>query len=538
MERDEQLISHLKKQGVDDKMVMGHPAGLLVLFFTEMWERFSYYGMRALLTLFLVSTLAEGGWEWTRQEAMNLYGWYTGFVYLTPILGGIIADKLTGYRKAILIGALMMTLGHASMALEIFDKNFFFIGLGLMILGNGMFKPNISTMVGQLYPDNSSKKDAGYTIFYMGINAGAFLGMMLCGYIGEKVGWHYGFGLAGVFMFFGMLQFYFARTYFGRIGLDPKMLAVQGEVVDEIDTIGAKDEQNNQVEGVDDTDPKVIRDRLIVIGVLIFFSIFFWLSFEQAGGSMNIFALDYTQRVLDGNAAVIFKWVDAALTLFPLIIVTAVLFGLGKQLFKRYPATIIATGISFVIIWYLGLWKIIREFTALETEVVASWFQILNSFFIITLAAAFSKIWEKVWNPSGPVKFAMGLFLLGIGFVVLAYGSKDIPQGAQTASVSMIWLIAAYFFHTTGELCLSPVGLSYVSKLSPKKLVGLIFGLWFASSAIANIIGSRIGGLIDHISETYSMSHFFGLFAALPWTAALILLLLTPLLKKMMHGIR
>lgn len=532
------LVRHLSQKGVDDKMVMGHPAGLLVLFFTEMWERFSYYGMRALLTLFLVSTLAEGGWEWTRQEAMNLYGWYTGFVYLTPILGGIIADKLTGYRKAILIGALMMTLGHASMALETFDKNFFFIGLGLMILGNGMFKPNISTMVGQLYPDNSSKKDAGYTIFYMGINAGAFLGMMLCGYIGEKIGWHYGFGLAGVFMFFGMLQFYFARTYFGRIGLDPKLLAVQGEVVDEIDTIGDKEKKENQVEGVDDENPKVIRDRLIVVGVLIFFSIFFWLSFEQAGGSMNIFALDYTQRILDGNAAVIFKWVDAALTLFPLIIVTTVLIGLGKQLFKKYPATIIATGISFVIIWYLGLWKIIREFTELETEVVASWFQILNSFFIITLAAVFSKIWEKVWNPSGPVKFAMGLFLLGIGFVVLAYGSKDIPQGAQTASVSMVWLIAAYFFHTTGELCLSPVGLSYVSKLSPKKLVGLIFGLWFASSAIANIIGSRIGGLIDHISETYSMSHFFGLFAALPWTAALILLLLTPLLKKMMHGIK
>lgn len=536
MERDQQLISHLKKQGVDDKMVMGHPAGLLVLFFTEMWERFSYYGMRALLTLFLVSTLAEGGWEWTRQETMNLYGWYTGFVYLTPILGGIIADKLTGYRKAILIGALMMTLGHASMALEIFDKNFFFIGLGLMILGNGMFKPNISTMVGQLYPDNSSKKDAGYTIFYMGINAGAFLGMMLCGYIGEKVGWHYGFGLAGVFMFFGMLQFYFARTYFGRIGLDPKLLAVQGEVQDEIEEIGGNKEVK---EGeVDEENPKVIRDRLIVVGVLIFFSIFFWLSFEQAGGSMNIFALDYTQRVLEGNAAVVFKWVDAALTLFPLIIVTAVLFGLAKKLFKRYPATIIATSISFVIIWYLGLWKIIREFTALETEVVASWFQILNSFFIITLAAVFSKIWEKVWNPSGPVKFAMGLFLLGIGFVVLAYGSKDIPQGAATASVSMIWLIAAYFFHTTGELCLSPVGLSYVSKLSPKKLVGLIFGLWFASSAIANIIGSRIGGLIDHISETYSMAHFFGLFAALPWAAALILLLLTPLLEKLMHGIR
>src|SRR5690554_2296605 len=197
-QHDDGLDKHLVKLGVDNKRVFDHPAGLFVLFFTEMWERFSYYGMRALLTLFLVSSLASGGWEWSRADAMSLYGWYTGLVYLTPILGGIIADKLTGYRKAILIGALMMTLGHASMAMEGFDQNFFFLGLGLMILGNGMFKPNISTMVGQLYPDNSSKKDAGYTIFYMGINAGAFLGMMLCGYIGEKIGWHYGFGLAGV----------------------------------------------------------------------------------------------------------------------------------------------------------------------------------------------------------------------------------------------------------------------------------------------------------------------------------------------------
>lgn len=532
-DKDPQLISHLAKLGVDDKMVIGHPAGLLVLFFTEMWERFSYYGMRALLVLFLVSTIANDGWEWTRAEAMNLYGWYTGFVYLTPILGGIIADKITGYRTAILIGALMMTLGHVSMGLEIFNDNFFFIGLGLLILGNGMFKPNISTMVGQLYPDNSSKKDAGYTIFYMGINAGAFLGMLLCGYIGEKIGWHYGFGLAGVFMFFGMLQFYFARSYFGRIGISPKMLLVQGEELDSKGNIIHKDEEEEEV-----TNPKVIRDRLIVICVLIFFSIFFWLAFEQAGGSMNIFAADYTQRVLEGNAALTFKWVDAILTLFPLVIVTTVLYGLAKKLFKEYPATILFTLTSFAIIWCLGIWKIHREFTALETEVAASWFQILNSFFIITLATVFSKIWEKVWNPSGPVKFAMGLILLGVGFVVLAYGSKDIPQGAATASVSMIWLIMAYFFHTTGELCLSPVGLSYVSKLSPKKFIGLIFGLWFASSAIANILGGQMGGLIDKISTEYSMSHFFGIFAVLPVAAALILLLLSPVLKKMMHGIK
>lgn len=536
------LHRHLASQGVDNKMVIGHPAGLLVLFFTEMWERFSYYGMRALLTLFLVSTIASGGWEWTRAEAMNLYGWYTGFVYLTPILGGIIADRITGFRKAIIIGAVMMTLGHAAMALEIFDNSFFFIGLGLLILGNGLFKPNISSMVGQLYPDNSSKKDAGYTIFYMGINAGAFLGMLLCGYIGEKIGWHYGFGLAGIFMFFGMLQFYFARNYFGKIGMDPKLLATEYDESTTKTTVTDKKVEREIIEHEEEEkeenlSPKVIRDRLIVISVLIFFSIFFWLAFEQAGGSMSIFAKDYTQRVLEGTAATTFKWVDAILTLFPLVIVSMVLYGLAKKLISTYPATILFTVLSFAIIWVLGIWKIQREFSAVETEVVASWFQILNSFFIITLATIFSKIWEKVWNPSGPIKFAMGLFLLGIGFVILAYGSREIPQGAATASVSMIWLILAYFFHTSGELCLSPVGLSYVSKLSPKKLLGLIFGLWFASSAVANIVGSQIGGLIDDISNKYSISIFFMIFAVLPAVAGLILLALSPKLKKMMHGI-
>src|SRR5690606_4968042 len=388
-QKDEVLVQHLAKQGVDDKMIMGHPAGLFVLFFTEMWERFSYYGMRALLTLFLVSSLADGGWEWTRAEALQLYGLYTGLVYLTPIIGGIIADKLTGYRKAILWGALVMTLGHGSMALEGFSAGFFYLGLALMIIGNGLFKPNISSIVGQIYPDNSAKKDAGYTIFYMGINAGAFLGMLLCGYIGEKIGWHYGFGLSGIFMFFGMLQFYFAQKYFGVIGESPSK----------------HHGSEMKTEAEEDTTPgNVKRDRLIVIGVLILFSTFFWLAFEQAGGSMNVFALDYTQRVLEGNAATTFKWVDAALTLFPLIIVSWVLLGLAKQIFSKYPLTIISTVISIVIIWGLGIWKIQREFTAIETEVAASWFQILNSFFIITLATLFSKLWEKVWNPSGPIK--------------------------------------------------------------------------------------------------------------------------------------
>ncbi|GGH17504.1 peptide MFS transporter [Sphingobacterium alkalisoli] len=526
-QNDESLVKHLAKQGIDEKMVMGHPAGLFVLFFTEMWERFSYYGMRALLTLFLISTIADGGWEWTNERAMKLYGLYTGLVYLTPLLGGIIADKLTGYKKAITIGALIMTLGHASMALEGISANFFYLGLILMILGNGMFKPNISSMVGSLYPDTSTKKDAGYTIFYMGINAGAFLGMLLCGYIGEKIGWHYGFGLAGIFMFFGMLQFYFGEKIFGIIGESPKVVKDFNER-----KIANKEDEADVV-----LSANVVRDRLVVVAVLMIASIVFFLAFEQAGGSMSIFAKDYTQRVLEGNAATTFKWIDAILTIAPIVIVTWVLFSLAKKIYKQYPLTIIFTGVSFSIIWVLGFWKIYREFDSVETEVAASWFQILNSFFIIALASSFSKFWEKIWNPSGPVKFALGLILVGIGFAVLAYGASAIPPGAKTASVSMIWLIVAYFFHTTGELCLSPVGLSYVSKLSPKKFIGLLFGFWFCASAIANFIGGLLGSYIDKIAETYSMSYFFMIFAIIPAVTALLLIVFNPVLKKMMHGV-
>ncbi|MEJ5055687.1 peptide MFS transporter [Sphingobacterium sp. MYb382] len=520
--KDEVLVSHLAKQGVDDKMVLGHPASLFVLFFTEMWERFSYYGMRSLLTVFLVSEIAKGGWGWSNEQAISLYGWYTMLVYATPLLGGIIADKLTGYKKAILLGALIMTMGHAAMALEGFDQNFFYLGLVFMILGNGLFKPNISSMVGQLYPNSSAKKDSGYTIFYMGINAGAFLGSLLCGYLGEKIGWHYGFGLAGVFMFFGMLQFYFAQRIFGVIGDKPKSKKEELEKTDDNEEVLAK---------------HVVRDRLIVVAVLMIASIFFFFAFEQAGGSMSIFAKDYTQRLLEGDAATTFKWIDAALTILPIGIVTYVLYSLAIKIVGKYPLTILFTALSFLAITFLGLWKVQREFSALETEVTVSWFQILNAFFIVTLASSFSKFWERVWNPSGPVKFALGLLLVAVGFGVLAYGSMSIPQGAKTASVSIIWLILAYFFHTTGELCLSPVGLSYVSKLSPKKFLGLIFGFWFLASAIANKMAALTGGLIDKIAETYSMSTFFLIIAALPAGAALLLFVFSPVLKKLMHGI-
>ncbi|MGS2722254.1 peptide MFS transporter [Porticoccus sp. GXU_MW_L64] len=500
--------------------VMNHPAGLFVLFFTEMWERFSYYGMRALLVLFLVAGISDGGWGWERADALILFGWYGSLVYLTPLIGGVIADKLTGYRNAVVIGALLMTLGHGSLALE--SEWSFYLGLLLLILGNGMFKPNISTIVGDLYKGQENKKDSAYTIFYMGINAGAFLGIMLCGYVGETVGWHYGFGLAGIFMFFGLLQFYFSKKLFGHIGEkgDPSHL-------DE-----ALDEEGHEPE------PKVVRERLFVVGIFAFFTIFFWMAFEQAAGSMTIFASDYTQRTLTGIWATVFTWTNFLLTVVPIIIVTAVLYMLFKRTFKYIPLSNALLATSFAIIWGIVIWKVANELTADTTEVPASWFGILNSFFIIALAPLFSKFWAgKGKGISGPTKFALGLILLGSGFGFLAYGAASIPAGAQTAAVSMVWLVLAYFMHTVGELCLSPVGLSYVNKLSPKRLMSTMFGIWFLSSFVAHLLAGYSGSVIDSFSAEYSMSGFFLLFTGIPVFAGIVMYLLKPKLVKWMHGV-
>ncbi|QIE59397.1 peptide MFS transporter [Rasiella rasia] len=519
----------------NQRTVLGHPSGLFVLFFTEMWERFSYYGMRALLVLFLVSAVLDEGWGWERSEALWLYGVYTGLVYITPIFGGLIADKLTGYRNAVVIGALLMTLGHAAMGLEVFADPFFYIGLGLLIIGNGLFKPNISSMVGQLYKNQGKEKDAGYTIFYMGINAGAFLGILLCGYIGESIGWHYGFGLAGIFMFFGMLQFYFAQKIFGRIGLSPKGTQDFDDAVE--DTL--EDTKDAIEDTIDDAKrSKVTSDRLIVIGVLAFFTIFFWWAFEQAGGSMTIFAADYTDRVLVGNGAMTFKIFNTILTVVPMLIITWVLGMLFKQTFAKYALSNILLGTSFIIIWAIVIWMLVREFNADVAEVKASWFGILNSFFIIAFAPLFSKIWQSKYNPSGPVKFAIGLILLGLGFGILAYGSMSIPLGAKTASVSMMFLVFAYLFHTLGELCVSPVGLSYVSKLAPIKLVGLMFGVWFVANFIANLAAGITGSYMDPILEEKGLTYFFMIFTLIPIGAGIIMLLLNKTLIKKMHGVR
>ena len=559
--------------------LFGHPAGLFVLFFTEMWERFSYYGMRALLVLFLVSSFGVGGWEWSREHALELYGWYTGLVYITPILGGLIADRFLGHRNAIVIGALIMTLGHASMAFD--TKFFFYLGLTLLIIGNGLFKPNISTIVGGLYTNNPEKKDSAYTIFYMGINAGAFLGILLCGYVGEKAGWSYGFGLAGIFMFFGMLQFWFAQSIFGNLGLKPSKTNM------------------NENDITDNTPSNVVRDRLLVIGILAVSTIFFWMAFEQAGGSMTIFAKDYTNRILSGSQAHMFSIINALMAIIPLAVITWVLIKLVKETFGRYSLSTIFLSLSFIIIWGIVLWMVNKDFktrtyeVALdgqtttirneiqlkegddiylldldkkgnfkyilpedadkfptkvnatvvkeklnEVEIPASWFGILNSLFIILFAPLVSKLWTSKYNPSAPVKFGLGLILVGVGFGILALGASSIEKGAVVASVSIIWLILAYLFHTIGELFVSPVGLSYISKLSPVKYVGLMFGVWFTASAIANWLAGKTGSLIDKISLEYSMAGFFLIFTVLAITAGLIMILLNGFLKTRMHGVK
>ena len=687
-----------------DSKVMGHPAGLFVLFFTEMWERFSYYGMRAILVLFLMSAVGIGGWDWTSKQALALYGTYTAMVYLTPILGGYLADNFIGYRKAVIYGAIIMTLGHASMAIE-FAHMFLYIGIGLLIIGNGLFKPNMTSIISHMYKDTPEKKDGAYTIFYMGVNAGAFLGILLCGYLGEKVGWSYGFGMAGIFMFLGMLQFYFAQKIFGDIGLAPEKTA-EGEVKepklefpeDRLNPFTSFDKLliaisviigvswiiNDPMTAIADKNflkfgdydfsnyyiltgvgtfmtliftrilryPKQTRDRMLAIVLFAVFTICFWASFEQAGGSMTIFAKNFSNRIMSGQWATIYNVFNITITVVPIAIITYVLFLLFKQTFSKYPLSNIILGTSFLVIWGIVFWminrdlgstsyevnykayekiekknpnggdpiyelitatteipkdativtEVITESTEIpvgakiitktesiiepidlavgaelnllkvkkdffymdaeksanvialsdksplikakisrvkenEVEIPASWFSILNSLFIIMFAPLFSRWWESKYNPSAAVKYGLGLILLGVGFGALAFGSLSIPQGAEIASVSIMWLVIAYLFHTLGELCLSPVALSYISKLVPGRMIALMFGVWYIAVAIGNKTAGKMGGAIEEITAQYSMTTFFLIFTIVPAGLGLIAILLSPVIKKLMHGV-
>ncbi len=581
------LVANDSNNFFKDK-VLGHPAGLFVLFFTEMWERFSYYGMRAILVLFLTSQLTEGGWAWPKDHALALYGTYTSLVYLTTIMGGYLADRYLGYRWAVIIGALLMTLGHASMAVE--TPAFLYLGIGLLIFGNGFFKPNMTSIVSHMYKDHPEKKDGAYTIFYMGVNAGAFLGIMLCGYIGEKVSWSLGFGLAGIFMFFGMLQFYFTKNIFGNVGLKPtqadrdkmdavsdgdkrvpftlfdKMLMVASLVLglvwilnDPYSKISGNNVLNFNVGSLSGPNftiitgvvlflillisritryAKITRERLIAVTIFAFFTVFFWASFEQAGGSMTLFAKDFTQRELTGTYSTIYKIVNTLLTVVPMLLLTYVLYSLFRKTIKKYPLGNLILTVSFLAIWAVIIWMLNREFSSPDTEVGASWFGILNSFFIIAFAPMISKIWESKYNPPAAVKYAMGMIFLGIGFAFLAYGASGIVSGATSAKVSMAWLVFAYLFHTLGELCLSPVGLSYVSKLVPARMIGVMFGIWYLAIAIGNKTAGSMGGMIEEITSKYSLTTFFLIFTLIPIGIGILALCLHPLLKKLMHGVR
>lgn len=438
-------------------MFKNHPSALYLLFFTEMWERFSYYGMRALLTIFLVTKVSDGGFGWSAEEAGQLYGFYTGFAYITPLLGGYLADKFLGNQYAVLIGASLMALGHGCLALN--GIGFFYLGLGLLILGNGFFKPNISSMVGQLYKDDSPLKDAAYTIFYMGINIGAFFGTLLCGYLGEKIGWDYGFGAAGVFMVLGLLIFYFGRPMLGDIGTRKFLLVENAQ------------KSQNQVLTV------VEKDRISVLFILAVFCIVFWMAFEQAGSSMSIFALNYTER-------------------------------------------------------YISYF----DFT-----VPASWFQSLNPLFVIVLAPIISNIWvwraNLGKNISNVHKFVIALVVLSLGFLVMVVAGLSISKSDTSAHVSMFFLTFSILLQTIAELCISPVGLSTVNKLAPQRLMSLMFGIWFFATSIGNYISGAFGGLIENMSKTYSMSVFFLFTCLIALLSALILGLFSKKILKMMHGI-
>jgi POT family proton-dependent oligopeptide transporter len=505
--------------------LLNHKPALFVLFFTEMWERFSYYGMRAIFVLFLTDSFANGGWEWSRERALGLLAIYTSSVYITPLIGGILADKLLGYQKAVALGALVMTFGHSFLSFE--TETTLYIGIACLIIGNGLFKPNVTSMVSGLYDKYPDRKDGAFTIFYMGVNAGGFLGVLLCGFLANNLSYSWGFGLAGIFMLLGTLQFWLGREIFENIGATPtKKLEVPDTTVENTEI--TKDEAPNNIQ----------KDRYIVVAILAFFTVFFWWAFEQASGSMNIFARDYTQRALTGNAAFTFKIVDILVSTVPLLIISWVLVKLFRQTISKITLSNIVLGISFLSIWGFVIWKLSIIFSTQSAEIEASWFLILNSLFIIFLAPLFSKWWESKFNPPAAIKFGIGMILLGIGFGALAYGSSTIPQGAKTASVSLIWLVLAYLFHTMGELCISPVGLSYVSKLVPAKKIGTMFGVWYLVNAVGNYLAAKTGSYIDPIVEEYSMSFFFLIFTIIPISVGFIFFILNPIIKKLMHGIR
>ena len=482
---------------------LGHPKGLFVCFATEMWERFSYYGMRALLILYLTKH-----WEFTDATSYLIYGAYTSLVYIMPVFGGMLADQILGSKKAVTYGAILLVFGHLGMTVES-NEQIFYLSLALIVSGVGFLKPNISTMVGALYPEGDPRRDSGFTIFYMGINIGAFTATLLCGYLGEQVGWAYGFGAAGIGMLFGLIIFLWGQKYLEGLAEPPsnkylqKMNGISYESWAYISGIFMVLVtwflvQNSQLVGQLLGGFGAIfigawllfalfrcapdeRDRLIVVGILILFSLIFWALFEQAGSSLNIL----TDR---GVNRVIFGW-----------------------------------------------------------EVPASMFQSLNAGFIFTIAPLFAMLWialaKRNIEPSTPIKFSIGIIFVGLGFLALVYG-MSLSEGLQTG---VFWIILIYLLHTLGELCLSPVGLSSVTKLSPQRIVGFMMGMWFFASAAGNYVAGLIAratasdssGVSNDVFDLTQKQSFMDVYTDVGLMAigcGILLAILTPFLKKLMHG--
>ncbi|NQY49836.1 MAG: peptide MFS transporter [Colwellia sp.] len=404
--------------------LFGHPKGLFLLFGTEMWERFGYYGMRALLVLYLIASTQDGGFGWSNQEALRLYGFFTMAVYLTPVIGGWLADNYIGQRKAIIWGGVIFSLGYFTLGIPKsmivgMEETVFYLGLALIIIGNGLFKANVSSLVGELYEDGDHRRDAAFTIFYMGINLGAFLAPITVGILGEQVNWHYGFILAGCGMLIGLtLQLTLANKYLGDIGVKPSAKRIKGDK-----------------KAAAPLTPQDI-DRMKVILIMSMFSVVFWAGFEQAGGLFTIYASDFTDRTLFGF------------------------------------------------------------------EIAASSFQSLNAMFIILLAPFVASTWVKMGSnePTSPKKFALAMLFLALGFFVMLWATM-VQGGDIAVKVSMLFLVFAYLFHTLGELCLSPIGLSLVTKLAPLKYTSLLMGIWFFFTALSNFLAAFIGSFVGEGEE-------------------------------------
>ena len=545
----------------------GHPRGLSTLFFTELWERFSYYGMRALLVLFMTAEAVGNnpGLGLSVGEATAIYGLYTFFVYMLSLPGGWIADNIWGQRKAVLIGGIIIAMGHFSMAVP--TTTFFFIGLALIVIGTGLLKPNVSSMVGDLYPEGGAKRDAGFSIFYMGINFGAILGPLLCGLLGEGYNWHYGFTLAGFGMILGLISYKIGGKYLGTAGdlkvdVDPDTLAKRSKIFYTVVSIigalivllgflvssGAIELALESLAGNLGLVAVVItvaffgyiiffgghtgeeKKRLGVIFWLFILAAIFWSGFEQAGSSFNILASELVNRSAGPS---VFLGGIGALVLTALLAVP-----LGYYTYKTWVRediwSVAKIAVMFTSVGLLGLVYWMLSQVGKGWEIPASTLQLINPSFIVIFAPIFGFMWtwlaSKNANPSIPMKFALGLLGLSAGFFVLAWGSAN---ASSTNLVSPAWLIVMYFLHTVGELCLSPVGLSSMTKLSPKSRVSQMMGIWFVAAALGNLIAGLVAGQLENLAPA-SLFQAVALFVG---GGGVIAILAAPSVKKLMGDI-